>query len=38
MSYEILLPILGVFAALAAATVVAYALLNNEHLHTRGKH
>jgi len=29
----VLLPILGVFAALAVATVVAYVLLNNEHLH-----
>ena len=38
MSHEILLPILGVFGALVAATVVAYVLLNNENLHTRGKH
>jgi hypothetical protein len=36
MSHEILLPLLGVFGALAAATVVAYVLLNNDHLHTRG--
>ena len=28
-----LLPMLGVFGALAVATVVAYVLLNNEHLH-----
>ena len=38
MSHEILLPFLGVFGALAVATVVAYLLLNNDYLHTRGKH
>jgi hypothetical protein len=38
MSQEILLPLLGVFGALAAATVVAYVLLNNDDLHGRGKH
>lgn len=38
MPEEILLPILVVFGALAAATVVAYLLLNNDYLHTRGKH
>lgn len=30
---ELVLPMLGVFGALAVATVVAYVLLNNEHLH-----
>ena len=34
----VLLPILGVFGALAVATVVAYVLLNNEKLHTHDKH
>lgn len=34
----VLLPILGIFGALVAATVIAYVLLNNEHLHTRNKH
>ena len=29
---------LGVFGSLAVATVVAYLLLNNDDLHTRGKH
>lgn len=38
MSQEILLPMLGIFGALAAATVVAYVLLNNDNLHTPGKH
>jgi hypothetical protein len=38
MSQEILLPMLGIFGALAAATVIAYVLLNNDDLHTRGKH
>jgi len=38
MPEQVLLPILGVFGALAAATVVAYVLLNNEKLHTRHKH
>jgi hypothetical protein len=38
MPEQVLLPILGVFGALAAATVVAYVLLNNEKLHTRNKH
>ncbi len=38
MSQEILLPMLGILGALAGATVVAYALLNNDHLHSRGKH
>jgi hypothetical protein len=38
MPEQVLLPILGIFGALAAATVVAYVLLNNEHLHTRNKH
>jgi len=38
MPEEFLLPILGVFGVLAAATVIAYVLLNNENLHTRGKH
>ncbi len=35
---QILLPMLGVFGALVVATVVAYVLLNNDDLHTRGKH
>ena len=38
MSQEILLPMLGIFGALAAATVIAYVLLNNDNLHTHGKH
>jgi hypothetical protein len=38
MPEQVLLPVLGVFGALAAATVVAYVLLNNEKLHTRNKH
>ena len=29
---------LGVFGPLVAATVVAYLLLNNDKLHTHGKH
>lgn len=33
MPEVVLLPFLGVFGALAVATVVAYVLLNNEHLH-----
>jgi hypothetical protein len=36
MPEQVLLPLLGVFGALAAATVVAYVLLNIDHLHTRG--
>ena len=38
MPEQVVLSILGVFGTLAAATVVAYVLLNNEHLHTRNKH
>jgi len=38
MFEQIFLPVLGVFGALAVATIVAYVLLNNEHLHTRNKH
>jgi len=33
MPEVVLLPILGALGALAVATVVAYVLLNNEHLH-----
>ena len=38
MSQEILLPLLGVFGSLAAATLLAYVLLNKDDLHRRGKH
>lgn len=38
MSQEILLPVLGIFGTLAAATVVAYVLLNSDYLHSHGKH
>jgi len=38
MFEQIFLALLGVFGALAVATIVAYVLLNNEHLHTRNKH
>lgn len=37
MPEQVLLPIL-VFGALVVATVVAYLMLNNDHLHTRGRH
>lgn len=37
MSQQLLWPIL-VVALLVIATVVAYALLNNDNLHSRGKH
>jgi hypothetical protein len=37
MSYEIVLPLLAVFGALALATIIAYVLLNNDDLHGRGK-
>ena len=38
MPEQVLLPILGVFGLLVVATVIAYLLLNNDNLHTRGKH
>ena len=38
MSEQLLWPILGVFAPLVIATMIAYFLLRNDGLHTRGKH
>lgn len=38
MSEQYLWPILSVFGPLVIATFVAYMLLNNHDLHTRGKH
>jgi hypothetical protein len=35
MSQEFVLPLLGVFGALAAATFIAYVLLNNDNLHRK---
>lgn len=38
MSEEVLLPLLGVFIPLVAATLTAYFLLNRDDVHKHGRH